>query len=253
MRARVVLLIGLMCVVAGVASPALADGSGSGAEKDFEIVLEPYLWAAGIAGEVGSAQSPSATGTRFADLLEILELGAMGVVSARYKRVGIFGDGNYMRVGDNVAIRESLLTGLTDVDMTINVGFGTGAVFYRLRPKRGLTLDPYAGVRWWVIDAEFDFNPGGPTVSPSRSWVDAVVGLKMHYRITDHWFIEALADAGGISSDFTWQAYGAAGYHFVDWFALTLGFRYMGTDYQEDGFLFDATLQGALIGLKFRI
>ena len=246
------LLLGLALAMSS-ACPALADEPAVEPESPWAFTLEPYLWVAGLDGKVGSDQSPSIAGETFVDLLKNFKGGLMGAASARYKRVGVVADGNWVRVGGNEVLPASGVTGLTDVDIRADVAFGTAAAFYRFEPMEGLVLDPYLGARWWYVDANLDFNPGGPQVDADRAWADFVVGLMMDYDITERWFIEATGDVGGGSSKVTWQIYGGTGYSFTDWLGLSIGYRYIGVDYDKDEFLFDSTLQGLLVGFKFRL
>jgi hypothetical protein len=246
------LSIGAMLTL-GVGLPALAEDAAAEPESPWAFTLEPYAWVAGLEGQVGSDQSPSITGATFVDLLEHFKGGFMGASSARYKRIGIIADGNWVRVGGNSPLRFSGITGLTNVDVSLDLAFGTAAAFFRFNPMEGLTLDPYLGARWWYLDTDLAFNPGGPRLAPDRAWADFVAGLELTYNITDRWFIEAATDVGGGDSKVTWQIYGATGYNVKDWVALSIGYRYIGVDYNRDGLLFDSTLEGMLIGFKLKL
>jgi hypothetical protein len=248
----VALFLGFVSCI-GVARPAFAEGAAPEAESPWAFTLEPYLFAAGISGTVGSDRFPSSVGTSFVDLLEHIKMGAMAATSIRYKRIGILADGNYVKVGGNVALRGSAITGFTDVDVTAKVSFGTGAAFWRFEPTEKLTLNPYLGARWWIIDVPLRFNPDGPRVEPKEVWADFVAGVDLNYDITDRWFVEAVTDVGGGASKVTWQIYGATGYNFKEWLALSAGWRYTGVKHDRDGFLFDAKLSGLLVGFKIRM
>jgi len=242
-----------LLLVMSVENPVWADEATTEAESPWAFTFEPYLWVAGIDGKLGSDQAPSAAGVTFIDLLESFRGGLMGAASVRYKRVGVVADGNWVRVGKNVPLRFSGVTGLTDVDARADVAFGTVAAFFRFEPTEGLVLDPYLGARWWYIDANLEFNPSGPRVADDTAWADFVAGLMLSYYITERWFIEATGDVGGGSSKVTWQIYGGTGYNLREWVGLSIGYRYIGVDYDKDGFLFDSTLQGLLVGFKFRL
>jgi hypothetical protein len=61
----------------------------------------------------------------------------------------------------------------------------------------------------------------------NRDWVDPVVGLAGQYRIDDRWFVNGLADIGGLSNSATGQALGSVGYNWTRNFSTTLGYRVM--------------------------
>ena len=237
----------LLLVVPGVAAAADAEDG----QSPWEFTFEPYLWVAGVSATVGSDDLSTGVGVGFVDLLEHLRGAAMGAVSVRYQRIGLYADGNWVRVGDSAGL--PAFTGFTDLDVELDIAFGTAAAFYRFRPMEGLTLDPYIGARWWFAGGDLEANPGGPSLKPERAWADFVVGAGLDYEITDRWFVESAVDIGGGASKFTWQAYAGTGFNFKPWFALSLGWRYIGVDYDRDGFKFDSTLSGLLVGLKFRL
>jgi hypothetical protein len=64
-------------------------------------------------------------------------------------------------------------------------------------------------------------------------------------------------DAGGfgIGSDFTWQLQANVGYRFSELFQTTLGYRYIGIDYDNgegtDSFVYDVDTYGFVLRLGF--
>ena len=56
----------------------------------------------------------------------------------------------------------------------------------------------------------------------------------------------------GVSSEFTWDVMGGLGYQATDSFSLVAGYRAMGVDYRNDGFVFDVTQDGPILGAVFR-
>lgn len=240
-------------LVVGFAGPSAADSSKPDGDRNWEVTLEPYLWVASVESTTGLGGAASPVGATFVDLVENIKMAFMGYASVRYRRLGLLADGNYLKVGQNVPLPFSPTPTITNVDVDAKVGFGTIAAFWRFEPADGLSLDPYMGARWWFVELPIQFNPVGLRLAPERAWADFVVGLALGYEITDRWFIESMADVGGGDSKVTWQIYGSTGYRFKDWFALTVGYRYIGVDYDERGFKFDSTLSGMLVGLKFTL
>jgi hypothetical protein len=49
-----------------------------------------------------------------------------------------------------------------------------------------------------------------------------------------------------------WDVMGGVGYRFTDSFSTLLGYRALGVDYRDDGFVFDVVQQGPILGLVFR-
>jgi hypothetical protein len=64
----------------------------------------------------------------------------------------------------------------------------------------------------------------------------------------------APADIGGfgVSSDLTRQALAALGYHINDDAAVVLGYRGIGTDYEDGSFAYDVISHSILLGFEYR-
>jgi hypothetical protein len=75
--------------------------------------------------------------------------------------------------------------------------------------------------------------------------------------LNEKWLAQLRVDAGGfgIGSDFTWQLQANAGYRFSDLFQASLGYRYIGIDYDSgegrDRFLYDIDTYGFVLRLGF--
>ncbi len=68
-------------------------------------------------------------------------------------------------------------------------------------------------------------------------------------------FLTAWGNAGGFGagSDLTWDVFGGFGYEWNDWLSTVIGYRHLEVDYDDEGFVYDVTQTGPLIGgaLKF--
>jgi len=56
-----------------------------------------------------------------------------------------------------------------------------------------------------------------------------------------------LVGAGG--ADVDWDVAAVLGYRFNDRFSAVAGYRALGVDYSDDGFLFDVVQQGPILGI----
>ncbi|MCE9518909.1 MAG: DUF2490 domain-containing protein [Verrucomicrobia bacterium] len=90
--------------------------------------------------------------------------------------------------------------------------------------------------------------------SGSKSWVDPFVGFRARYNFTDKLYAMTRADIGGfgVGSKLAWQAYGALGWQFNRHWSTELGYRYLSEDYESGGFVFDAALAGAYLGITYK-
>lgn len=93
-------------------------------------------------------------------------------------------------------------------------------------------------------------------ISGDAGWVDPFIGLRARCELTDHLYVVAKGDVGGfgVSSDFTWQCYGAMGCHLNKGksAAVELGYRHLGVDYQDGGFVYDVALSGVMLSFGFK-
>src|SRR5262245_9635285 len=84
--------------------------------ETWDLAVIPYVWAAGIEANaqanIAGQDVDVDVDQSSLDILQDLELGAMGVIDARYRRVvGLF-DGAYAKVGDE----SDVLNGRLDAD-----------------------------------------------------------------------------------------------------------------------------------------
>jgi hypothetical protein len=75
--------------------------------------------------------------------------------------------------------------------------------------------------------------------------------------LSDRWTFQGRADVGGfgVGSELTWNAALTFLYEATEKVTVGLGYRVMDIDYEEDGltgFVYDAQLPGALLGVGFR-
>ena len=52
----------------------------------------------------------------------------------------------------------------------------------------------------------------------------------------------------GVGSDFNWDVMGGVGYEWTEKFSTVLGYRALGVDYSNDGFVYDVIQQGVAFG-----
>ena len=92
-------------------------------------------------------------------------------------------------------------------------------------------------------------------VSASADWVDPFIGARFRWNVNDRFYVTAKADVGGfgISSDLTWQVYGAVGFDINDSTTLELGYKHMAVDYTRAGFTNDVTTSGAYLALGLKL
>ena len=143
----------------------------------WQYELTPYLWAAGLSGEVRIPNQPSSSGNipveqSFGDVWNHLELGLMGSFEARNGRYGVFFDGIYFRLSDqgtsNFKIDGRLVTvtGGVTASGEITQQLYTLAGFYRAVEGRS-PVDVFGGLRYSNIRYELTMSPGTVTLQPA--------------------------------------------------------------------------------------
>ena len=175
---------------------------------------------------------------------------------ARKGRFGALLDLAYVDIEDENATQEPLFVAVTSRTKSWIV---SAAGFYRLVEKPDAWLDLVAGVRYWSVDSTLTLRAEH---SPERDlagdddWVDPLVGLKGRTAIgSSRWRVNGGLVIGGFGagSDFMWDANMNLGYQWTETFSTTLGYRYLDVDYEKDGFLYDVSQHGPLLGLSWRL
>ena len=260
------LVLGAAIVAALGATPTVAlaqAAASSGGGWTFEFT--PYLWGAGMSGEVGSGSLPTMNvDMSFSDILDNLDAGLMGAFEARNGRWGLLFDAIYMKLAHSATASRtgpgpigSTATASAELEMTQTVF--AAAVAYRAIEGR-TPLDVIGGARYakLTVDAQIDGSfyaqTGSVAASAEKSWVDPYIGVRVQHPIAERWTLVGYADVGGfgVGSDFTWQALAGVNYEFSKSIAGKFGYRYLYVDYDKDGFRYDMGNSGLYLGAGFR-
>lgn len=223
------------------ASLALLLAIPAGAEE-WKYDLELYLLGAGIDGTAGIGLVESEIDLSFGDVLEDLELGAMGLFRARKGRWAFLGDAIFVGLGAAGAAAD------VDVDQLILEGVGV----YMVTDRLGLLF----GGRYVDIDNEIVFRgPLGVRASGGDSWVDPVVGLGVESPMSEKWTFYGRFDVGGfgVGSELSYQVKLNLGYRPSERYSLRFGYRLLDIDYDDgrgaDRFLYDVETSGPNAGI----
>jgi len=221
----------------------------------WSFVVAPYMWAAGLSGEVGAGGQTADIDLSFGDVLDALDIGVMGVAEARHGRFGIFSDLVFAELSATDRTPFGVLA--NKISATSTSLMWTAAAEYRLVQQSGVSLDVMAGLRLFSIGNSLAFKGGaldGFDADQTETWVDPIVGLKGSVDLTARLYLTGWAMAGGfgVSSDSTWDLMAGAGYRFNEKIAAVLGYRAAGVDYEHDGFVYDTVQQGPFTGVAFR-
>lgn len=223
-------------------------------ESGWTFTFAPYFWAAGLSGDLGMPIGPFRPVTHvdasFSDVWDHLDFAAMAIGEARYGRFSIVGDVLYTKLSGNGGTPFGVLA--TDVSVDAETFAGFAGVGYSVLEDSAGRLDVVGGVRVWSADTTISISGGDlgtQSTSDGDTWVDGLAGLKGSYFITPNFFVTGWGLVGAGGADIDWDVAATVGYKFNDTFSAVAGYRALGVDYSNDGFVFDVVQQGPILGL----
>ena len=235
------------------ASPTLAQDVKSG----WQFEASPYFWMGGMKGDVGVVEQvePVAVDITFIDIMGALKFALMGSFDARHGRFVASTDAMYISLGTSkdIEIREA---DFLEGKLKDKIFITTGVAGYRVVDKDGLAVDVVAGGRLNSMKTSLDLT--GPqrafSGSKSETWFDPVVGVRFKAPIAPNWSVKTYGDIGGfgVGSHFTWQLRGDVQYDLSRRWSLTAGWRHLDIDFDHNGFVFDAAMDGPILGATYR-
>lgn len=259
MRTRLILSLALSgfltvpAIAADVIS-ATAPDAESEVTDGWKFVITPYFWAAQLTGETSQFGLPVIDiDASFSDILDNLDFAAMAIVEGRNGPYSIFGDLIYTKLSTGSATPRGVFADSVDVMSETFAGLA-GAGYSVFEDSSG-HLDVVAGVRVWSVDTDISISGGalgGTSVSDGATWVDGLVGIKGNYSFTPQFYFTGWSLVGAGGADVDWDVAAGLGYNINDTFSATLGYRALGVDYSDDGFLFDVVQQGPIMGLSIQ-
>lgn len=232
--------------------------------QEWTFSIAPYLWGAGISGDVGVfGLQPVDVDVSFGDILDNLRFGGMAVAELHNGTWGAFADLIYVKTEADQSITRNVL----GVPLTLSASVGTDSLTatlmgeYRPFSSDRLTLDLMAGGRIWSLENDISVSlaAGGAPIaalsgSDGATWIDPMVGAKA--RLNTDWplYFTAWGMIGGFGagSDIGWDVLGGVGYEWNEHFSTVAGYRALGVDYSDNGFVYDVVQHGPFLGAVIR-
>jgi opacity protein-like surface antigen len=213
----------------------------------WAVTVAPYLMGAGIAGTVGARGLEAEIDVSASEILDRLEFGAMGIVTARKGNWGFGADLIWVGLGATADVPPA------------EVDFDQSAfAFYGLR-RLNAAAEVTFGLRVNGLDGRVtSTGPLGATASQSKWWVDPLVGIRLRSNSPGRINVVFYGEVGGFGagSDFAWQAFPVLDMRMTERMSLDVGYRWLGTDYRagdgSDAFVWDTVMQGPVLGFVFR-
>lgn len=234
-------------------SPLLKQNAGSA--DSWSVSVSPYIWASGIRGKVGQfGQPPARLNSSFSDIVSELDLAFMGAFEARRQRFSLLGDVMYSQLSAGGSTGGlGLLSKKVDIRSNTFSGFA-GAGYTVLESDRG-HLDVVGGGRLWSASTKISLKGGildGRSRRDSATWVDAVVGVRGQYALSEHWYLSGWGIVGAGQAKLDWDVTAAVGFQFKSNLSAVLGYRALGVNYDRNGFVYNVVQQGPIVGLAYR-
>lgn len=251
----------IVCAALAIASPAMTadltpltpDARQVESPSGWTFTVAPYFWMAGISGDTAQFGLPEVhMDADFGDVLSNLDFAFMAAGEARYDRFSVFGDVIYTKLGADASTPAGILA--DSVDVTSKTFAGLLGVGYSVLESPSGHLDIVGGVRVWSVDTTIGFSGGlldGREGDDGDTWVDGIAGLRGNYFFTPEFYMTGWGLIGAGGADIDWDVALALGYKFNDKVSAVAGYRALGVNYSNDGFVFDAVQQGPIIGVAF--
>jgi opacity protein-like surface antigen len=235
-----------------ISATALQDSPVAQAGWTYSVT--PYFWAAGLSGQTSQFNLPVVDiDASFTDIFDHLDFAAMVMGEARHDRFSVFGDVMYTKLSTGAATPRGIAA--TSVDLDASTFAGLAGVGYSVIEGAAGRLDVVGAVRVWSVDTEISFSGAflnGQSRSDSATWVDGLVGVRGTYNFNPKFYAFGWGLVGAGGADVDWDVMAGVGYNINESLSATLGYRALGVDYSDDGFLFDVVEQGPMAGLTVR-
>jgi hypothetical protein len=216
------------------------------AQDPWDWKISPYLWGAGIEGDVALGPVSRPVNVDFGDLVDVLSGAALVHVEASRNVDGLFADLVWMSLEPDDATASIGGSAEASFDTTI-----IEAGYVRELSSMGIEL----GVRWW--DMELEIDPAAlPSVERSDDWTDFFIGIRQKTPLGDKWRMTSDFNIGAGGSDFTYGINIVFARAFRSGNAFVTGVKVLGVDYSNESvnglqFTQSTVFTGATVGYLF--
>ena len=227
----------------------------------FEIT--GYGWGTDLAGQAGVGPFPTSSFfINFLKLLEHFQGGLMTAFVARNDNFLVGVDVILSRIGAGTNFRDptsALFGDHANLTLTQAIVTAWGGVRLPVGPPN-LELYGTVGARYFyshaALDLSFPVTGFQPHFGLTKNWADPVAGLTAHYVVNDKWFVNFLADMGGLDNSATGQVLGSVGYNWTPSISTTLGYRALYTYFRDISgplrdYRYQAWMYGPFAGFKY--
>lgn len=233
-------------------------------EDEWYFSAAPYIWFAGMDGELTVRGLDADIDVGFDDILDVLKLGAIGHFEAKKNQWSLMADLVFLSIEDDADTPGRLVSkieaGMDTWIVELGAAYDFPAKPFAKNPNRMRSFSLLGGLRYTSLEMKLDFDSflSISDIERHRDWVDPYVGFRGNIRWSEKWTSSFRADVGGfgVGSDFVYQLRFNQILKLNEKTDFVFGYRHLDYDY-EDGsgrnqFRFDASMSGPLVGLNFR-
>ena len=227
----------------------------------WQVYLQPYALFPNMNGSLGVGDLPNVSvDANPGDIFKNLKMGAM-LYSEVYKGSWVISsDFIYMRLGADAETKNGILGGSVDVKQ---VGWEVAGL-YHIKQWLGVGV----AVQLNSINSDVSLDLSLPvelaisktkSLEQSETWVDPSILVRVKMPLSRKLHVHFRGNVGGfgIGSNFYWQTQAHLGYRFSRVFDLSLGYRAISMDYENekgnDRFVYDITTFGPEVRFGFTL
>ena len=229
------------------------------ADKNWHFEVTPYLWIAGIDGDIAVGPYKATYAVSFSDLLHHLKFGVMATEEIRKGRIVFLSDELYMKVGSQKVKGVEGFPEESNIDARNNTFYWDNEIGYRGIATDRINLDALVGLQYWYIDAGLNatppIDPTGNGIYKSTGFVNPVLGMRAQVKIYKalQGFVKADIGGYGVGSDLTGQVLAGVAFPVKKSVGIDLGYRQLYVDQTHGELSTQTTLKGFYLGFTFGI
>ncbi|MBK1792645.1 outer membrane beta-barrel protein [Persicirhabdus sediminis] len=223
-------------------------------QSEWAYSITPYIWAAGLSGDVGVNGNIADVDASFSDILSNLEFaGFIHADAMKNDKWGFYGDFQYLKINANGSASLPISNSV-DLDVT-QIRFELGMKYRAYKTDR-TTIDLLVGGQYNYLKNGLTLTGPNRVVfkdSTSEDWIDPVIGAKWSYRMNEKWTAGLFGQVGGfgVASDFSWQAMATLSYDINECWSIIAAYRNQYIDYSNDGFVYKTDTSGPVLGASY--
>jgi hypothetical protein len=247
-------LLGALGALALSAGPAFAQAPARTAD-DWTFIASPYVWFAGLGGEVTLPRGSESFNADFGDLFGAMKFSFMGLFEARQQNFSLVLD--FMYINQQQGVPVPGFGEYSGGSARLRTTQASAIGLFTLLDQPGGRFELGGGVRVWWMNTDIRLDPGtlpGRSADQTTNWVDPIIAARGSVRLNDRLSLTGYGDIGGfgVGSEFTWQVMGTLDWRVSDWISASVGYRWIQFDYEASRANIDLGMSGPIIGASLR-